>query len=91
MGKWTVDLSDAGIQGLLKSAEITEAVTEVGKQVQKNAASYSSGTVSASDFTCSTGVGKTRVHCNVGTANKNAVFSNLKHNSLAKALGALKK
>lgn len=76
--KVEVELNSAGIQELLKSAEIEAICREYADQVRDRA---------GDGYEVNTQVGKTRVNAMVFAASGEAARDNLKNNTLLKALG----
>lgn len=72
-----IKLNSKGIQELLKSKEITDAVSEVAKTVKNNAGNGYGSNVQA---------GKRRAVGRVYTATRRAKSDNYKNNTLLKAL-----
>ena len=85
MGKLELELNSAGIQALLKSQEIVGKVEDIAHRVC-DAAVESSGR----SYEVETTIGAKRGWASVKAADAHAYYSNLKHNTLAKALGSVK-
>ena len=78
MSKVEIELNSAGIQELLKSAEIQGYCEELARGVASRA---------GDGYEVDTMVGKTRVNASVYAATKEANKDNLENNTLLKALG----
>ena len=78
MSKVEIELNSAGIQELLKSAEIQGYCEELARGVASRA---------GDGYEVDTMVGKTRVNASVYAATKEANKENLENNTLLKALG----
>ena len=76
--KVEIELNSAGIQELLKSAEIQGYCEELAREVANRA---------GDGYEVDTMVGKTRVNASVYAATKEANKDNLENNTLLKALG----
>lgn len=85
MSKVKIELNSAGIQALLKSQEIMGKVEDVAHRVC-DVAVESSGRSYEVDAT----IGARRGWASVKAADAHAYYSNLKHNTLLKALGSVK-
>ncbi len=88
MGKWKVELVEEGVKELLQSEAIASVTSSIGETVRNACGGY--GSADSSEFKTETKVGKNRVITNVSVDTKRAYYSNLKHNTLAKALGGAK-
>ena len=75
--KFMVVLNREGVRGLLKSEDVKSYVEETAKAVQAKC---------GEEYTVDTYVGKNRVSSRVSTATIHAIKSNLKHNTLLKAV-----
>lgn len=73
-----IELNSAGIRELLKSDDIASFCRQKAEDVAGRA---------GDGYKVDTHVGKTRVNAMVSTETKKAYYSNLKHNTLLKALG----
>ena len=78
MSKVEIELNSAGIQELLKSAEIQGYCEELARGVASRA---------GDGYEVSSMVGKTRVNASVYAATNEAYRDNLENNTLLKALG----
>lgn len=74
-------LNRAGVRELLQSQEMATICTEAAQKVAANASH------DGLEYEVSTMVGKNRVNARVSPGSIHAYFSNLKHNTLLKALG----
>ena len=74
-----IELNDAGIKELLKSAEIMAACREQADQIAARA---------GEGYEVSTYTGKTRVNASVHAVTDKAYRDNLKNNTLLKAVGS---
>jgi hypothetical protein len=80
MAKVTIKLNKSGMDQLLKY-DCQPAVQEVARQVLNSC---------GEGYKMDTYVGKTRCNCSIGAETDKAYYSNLKHNTLLKALGGAK-
>lgn len=78
MSKVKIELNSAGIQELLKSAEIQGYCEELAHEVAGRA---------GDGYEVDSMVGKTRANASVYAATKEAIKDNLENNTLLKALG----
>lgn len=78
--KFKFELNRQGVRELLQSSEMGNICTEYARSV---AAAAGDG------YEVSSMVGATRVNARVSPANAHAYYSNLKYNTLLKALGGL--
>lgn len=78
MSKVEIELNSAGIQELLKSSEIGSYCKELAEGVASRA---------GDGYEVTTMVGKTRANARVSTTDWKSYKSNMKHNTLLKALG----
>lgn len=85
--KLKFELNRAGVAELLKSGEMQSALKKYGLQVQSNAMS---GEGSHNNYGLTIGNGTVRAHANIYVEDKETYYSNLKHNTLIKALGSAK-
>ena len=85
MSNLKIELDSAGIQALLKSQEIMGKVEDVAHRVC-DVAVESSGR----SYEVETTIGARRGWASVKAVDAHAYYSNLKHNTLAKALGSVK-
>ena len=85
MSKLKIELDSAGIQALLKSPEIVGKVEEVAHRVC-DVAVDSSGR----SYEVETTIGAKRGWASVKATDAHSYYSNLKHNTLVKALGSVK-
>lgn len=81
MSEIKIELNSSGIQELLKSAEMQAEVTQLAEQVQASA---------GEGYSVKTTVGQKRCNAKVYPDGVHAYNSNLKHNTLLKALGSVK-
>lgn len=72
------ELNRAGVRELLQSAEMKSVIDDYVNQVQKRA---------GDEYEAVVKTGATRVSGTVRAATPHAYYSNLKHNTLLKALG----
>ena len=77
MSKIRFELNRKGVSELMKSPEMQSALSEYGAAVAKRA---------GEGYEATTAVGKTRANVKISAATAHAWFSNLKHNTLLKAL-----
>lgn len=89
MGKWKIQLDYAGVGQLLKSQEMADLCSGIGKNIQEKCGGV--GTAGAEEFKVETKNAGSRIVTTVSTDTPHAYYSNLKHNTLAKALGSAKK
>lgn len=82
MSKVRIELNRQGVAELLKSPEMQGIINDYGQQVQ-NAA--------GDGYEAEMVTGANRVWATIKAANAHAYYSNLKHNTLLKALGSIKK
>lgn len=73
-----IELNSAGIRELLKSSEMESFCRQQAEGVANRA---------GDGYVVDTHVGKTRVNAMVSAETRKAYYSNLKHNTLLKALG----
>lgn len=85
MGKVKIQLDSGGIQTMLKSPEIVGKVEDVAHRVC-DAAVEGSGR----SYAVSTTIGARRGWASVKATDAHSYYSNLKHNTLLKALGSVK-
>ena len=78
MSKVEIELNSAGIQELLKSADVKKYCEEIARGVASRA---------GDGYEFDSVVGKTRVNASVYAATKKANRDNLENNTLLKALG----
>lgn len=79
MTKLRIELNEAGIRQLLQSAEMRAKVEQIGHNVEAAA---------GDGYEAETRVSGDRVACKVMPSTPHAYYSNLKHNTLQKALWA---
>lgn len=73
------ELDGAGVRELLQSDEMISVLSEYGEGVLNRAG--------ATDYKMETGHGKKRANATITPNSPKAYYSNLKHNTLLKALG----
>lgn len=78
--KFKFELNRQGVRELLQSSEMKSICTEAANRVAEAA---------GDGYEVSSQVGATRVNARVSPATAHAYYSNLKHNTLLKALGGL--
>lgn len=77
MGKVKVELNNAGVRDLLRSSEMLNICKEYADGVQSRC---------GEGFEVTTHVGRNRVNAQVAAATIQAARSNMKHNTILKAL-----
>ena len=82
MSDFLLELNQAGVRELLKSAGMQNAVNEVGEQILN---------ACGDGYEVKHSVGRTRATCTVHPATAKAYYSNRKHKTLQKALGRVAK
>ncbi len=88
MGKWKVQLVRSGVGQIMKSEEMGQMTADIGEEVRKACGGI--GSASSDEYSISTKVFGDRVSTEIETETVRACQSNLKHNTLAKALGGVK-
>lgn len=76
-----VKLNSAGVKALLKSGEMQRCIGGYAQQVESAA---------GEGYAAEVKVGKNRCYATIAAQTPHAHFSNLKHNTLVKALGSAK-
>ena len=84
MAKVKFELNRAGVRELLKSTEMANIVSEAANRVAETASS------GGRDYRMTIRAGANRVSASVKAGDAAAYYSNLKHNTLLKALGSVK-
>lgn len=79
------ELNYSGVGKLLKGKEMQNLMKEYGSKVQSKAVSDR-----GRNYSLSVGVGTTRAHANISTTDIVSQRSNMKNNTLLKALGGSK-
>lgn len=87
MSKFEIDLNSNGIRELLQSEEMRKEVEKWGRAVQQVANSDERPDIS---YDLETNIRGDRVCSTVHAGTAHAYYSNLKHNTLLKALGSVK-
>ena len=82
MSKVKIVLNQEGVKALLKSQEIQNVIKDCADSVQSTA---------GSDYKVNMKQGVNRCWATISPASPHAYYSNLKHNTLVKALGGTKK
>jgi len=77
--KIEIELNSTGIQEVLKSAEVTKELETYGEQIVGRC---------GDGYATETYVGKTRAAVKVKPDTPHAYYSNLKHNTILKAVGS---
>lgn len=85
-GKFRFELDHGGAVELLQTPELTALIESLGEQCASNASSISGGL----DYESETAVRGDRVSARVSAGSPHAYYSNLKKNTLVKALGSLR-
>jgi predicted RNA-binding protein with PUA domain len=80
MSEYKFKLNYEGVGQLLKSSQVQDVLKKNAEQVQQNCGDL------ASEYKVNTRVGSTRAYASVCTDSVHAINSNLKHNTLLKAL-----
>jgi len=88
LSKVKFELNRKGVAELLKGAEMQGVLSEYAEQVHQRCAAGSAG---PDEYEASTQVRGTRAVATVRAATKRAYHSNLKHNTLLKALRGARK
>lgn len=78
--KYRFELNRQGVKELMQSSAMKSICTEAANRVAERA---------GDGYEVTTMVGATRVNARVSPANAHAYYSNLKYNTLLKALGGL--
>lgn len=87
--KVTFELNREGVAELLKGPEMEKILSEVGETVKEQCGGF--GNVSSEEYVTKTQVRGTRVVTTVAADTPHAYYSNLKHNTLVKALRSIKR
>lgn len=87
--KFKFELNRSGVAELLKGSEMTNIVSECATKVQEACGGYGSAT--SEEFSSETVVSGTRVVATVRADTPRAYYSNLKHNTLVKAMSSIKR
>ena len=88
MAKPVIELNSAGILEMLSSSEMQNVCTELGESLRQHC---TAGSAPPDEFELETGVKRGRACATVRTATARAYYSNLKHNTLLKARGMVKR
>lgn len=88
MAKFKFELNRSGVAELLKGSEMAKITSEYGIQVQSACGGV--GSVGAEEFKSETAVRGTRVVTTVSADSAHAYHSNMKYNTLLKALGSVR-
>lgn len=88
MSKAEIMLDSAGILEMLSSAEIQSFCTEIAEEIRIHC---TAGTATPDEFSVESGIKSGRASATVRTATPRAYYSNMKHNTLLKARGMVKR
>lgn len=88
MGKWKIELVESGVGEILKSDEMGQVTASIGESVINACGGI--GSANSDEFVASTDIVKDRVSTRITADTPRAHYSNLKHNTLVKALGSVK-
>lgn len=82
-----VELNHDGMRELLRSQEVADLLLEYAEKIQSNCAQ---GTVEPDEYSTSLKIGGTRAKASVFPITRHAYYSNLKHNTIEKAIEAVR-